>query len=358
MFTSIESNSPLRTVPDDYVPDGTARWFSIPEGPDAGKTMFYFDHVEGDATPAATVLFVHGNPECSYTYRHVRRHLATAREPVRIVAMDHVGFGLSDQATFEMVDLHHANNLAQLVRALDLRDVTLVVHDWGGPIGIGALAGEHERVRNLVVLNTTIFPMPPDGLTYENFPVAWMPWCRTPRLVPDALWGGVAARVVSHGEPQGTARFMAGVAAYLIKYGRGSFADGTPEAVWSGQMRSRANARSSKRNVLQTPRWGHGYRYRDPTLGDQDNHAFYRNMQGTVGREWGAAGRNIDVAGHFGSWDPCGKESVIGQWQDALPRMLDRTHIYPENGHFIEEYRGREIARSIFEMNGLSCETV
>lgn len=268
MFTSILTNTPLRSVPDDYLPQGSARWYSIPEGPDAGKTMFYFDH--GDERAEATVVFVHGNPECSYTYRHVRQSLSAAGAGVRMIAMDHIGFGLSDQATFEMVDIHHASNLVQLVRHLDLRDVTLVVHDWGGPIGIGALIDEHERVRNLVVMNTTIFPMPGDGLTYENFPVAWLPWCRTPALAPDALWGGVAARVVSHGEPQSTARFMAG------------------------------------------------------------------------------------VAGHFGSWDPCGKASVIRQWHEALPRMRERTHVYRNNGHFIEEYRGPEIARSILEMNGLS----
>jgi pimeloyl-ACP methyl ester carboxylesterase len=78
------------------------------------------------------VVFVHGNPESSYPYRHVRDRLLQARACVRVIGVDHVAFGLSDQATFEMVDMHHARNLTQLVRHLDLRDVTLVVHDWGG----------------------------------------------------------------------------------------------------------------------------------------------------------------------------------------------------------------------------------
>jgi len=85
-----------------------------------------------------------------------------------------------------MVDMHHAANLAQLARHLDLRDVTLVVHDWGGPIGIGAFIAEPDHVRNLLVMNTTVFPMPSDGFTYENFPRWWMPWCKTPALTPDA----------------------------------------------------------------------------------------------------------------------------------------------------------------------------
>jgi pimeloyl-ACP methyl ester carboxylesterase len=62
-----------------------------------------------------------------------------------------------------MVEMHHARNLAQLVDVLDLRDITLVVHDWGGPIGIGGLLASPEGVANLVVLNTSVFPMPSEG---------------------------------------------------------------------------------------------------------------------------------------------------------------------------------------------------
>ena len=344
------TNTPLNNPPADYCPPGSARWFTIPEGSDAGKTLFYFDHQSAPAAPAATVVFAHGNPESSYTYRHVRERLLQSSASLRVIGVDHVGFGLSDQATFEMVDMHHAANLRQLVHELDLHDVTLVVHDWGGPIGVGAFIDEPQRVRNLVVMNTTIFPMPSDGITYENFPMAWMPWSKTPALVPDALWGGVAAHVVSRGEPQSSARFLLGVSATTLRYALGQIADETPEGVWSSPMRSRANAKSSKRNVRQTPHWGHGYRYEDPTLGVQDNHAFYANMQDKVPRVW----RDIGAAGHFGSWDACGKASVIRQWHEALPGMVDRTHVYPHHGHFIEEYEGAEIALSILRLNGAS----
>lgn len=349
----IPTNSPLRSVPDDYAPPGAAHWYTLTEGLDAGKTLFYYDCRVGDEPPRATVLFVHGNPECSYTYRHVRDALLESDVPMRLIAVDHVGFGLSDQADFEMVDCHHAHNLSQLVRHLDLTDVTLVIHDWGGPIGIGAFLDEPERVSNLLLMNTAVFPMPAEGYTYANWPIPWMPWCRTPHVVPDRLWGGVAAYVVSKAEPQSKAAFLWGVGKYLIRHGLERFEPGTPEAVWSGQMRSAANARSSKRNVLQTPVWGHGYRYHDPRHGEQDNREFYRRMHRMVPEAWGPKGRNIGVAGYFGAWDPCGKAEVIRQWQEALPQMQEHTYRYPENGHFIEEYKGPEMAESILMLNGI-----
>ena len=157
---SVLTNTPLENPPVDYCPAGSQCWFKIPEGRDAGKTMFYYDHIVGNGEPEATVVFVHGNPECSYTYRFIRDALINSGRPLRLIAMDHIGFGLSDQASFEMVDMHHSANLLQWVRHLDLQEVSLVVHDWGGPIGVGTFAEDPGRIRNLLVMNTTIFPMP------------------------------------------------------------------------------------------------------------------------------------------------------------------------------------------------------
>ncbi len=348
------SNSPLQHPPADYFPQDSAHWFTLPEGVDTGKKLFYYDHVTGGGEPEATVVFVHGNPESSYTYRHIREPLIESGHSLRLVAMDHIGFGLSDQATFEMVDMHHADNLLQLVHHLDLTDVTLVVHHWGGPIGVGTFIQEPERVKNLLVMNTTVFPMPDDGLTYSNFPAPWLPWSKTPKLVPDALWGGVASYVVSHGSPQGTFGFLANTGWYLLLHALHLIPKGSPEYVWSQALRTTPNARSSKRNVLQTPHWGHGYRYEDPLHGIQDNREFYAVIQRTVPIAWGPQGQNINACGHFGQWDACGKASVVAQWQEALPQMTDNTWEYPDIGHFIEEYKGPEMAASILAMNGLS----
>jgi pimeloyl-ACP methyl ester carboxylesterase len=351
----IKSNSPLQNPPADYFPLGSGNWFEIPEGLDAGKQQFYYDHCKGSGDPEATVVFVHGNPECSYTYRHIRDALMASAHNVRLIAMDHIGFGLSDQATFEMVEMHHSANLIQLVRHLDLQDVTLVVHDWGGPIGVGTFMQEHWRVKNLLVMNTTVFPMPSDGFTYENFPITWLPWCKTPRVIPDSLWGGVAAYVVSNGSPQRTFGFLTNTLWSCLKHGLRMFPEGSQEYVWSQMLRSKANARSSKRNVLQTPYWGNGWSYEDPTHGTQDNREYYARMHRDVPAEWGPEGRNIPVCGYFGHWDACGKQSVIRQWQDALPNMVGNTFEFPDIGHFIEEYKGPEMAESILAMNELSA---
>lgn len=342
----IPTNTPMRQPPADYCPAGSERWFKIPEGLDAGKTLFFLDHQTGDGEPDFTVLFVHGNPENCYTYRHVRDHLIASGRNLRIVAPDHIGFGLSDQADFEMVDMHHSANLIQLVRHLDLKNVVLVIHDWGGPIGVGAMIQDPQRVAGLAVMNTTVFPMPPDGYTYKNYPFPWFPWFLTAPLVPDALWGGVAAAVVGHASPQGFGSFLAMATKWMRRHATGKITADTPEYVWAQAFTTPSNIRSSKRNVRQTPRWGHGYRYTDARHGEQDNHAFYTEIQSRIGKEWGA----LPACGFFGQWDACGKDSVIAQWHEALPRMVQRTERYGDVGHFIEEYKGPEIGQGILDM--------
>lgn len=312
--------------------------------------MFFLDSAP-DQEGGPVVLFVHGNPECSYGYRKVISALTDLGLPpgTRLVAMDHIGFGLSDQARYEMVEMHHARNLARLVEALDLREITLVVHDWGGPIGIGALLEVADRVANLVVLNTTVFPIPPDGLTYENFPVPVLfPWARTARMIPDRLWG-VHASLAIMTEPSPPARlFLRGNRA-LIAGALGRLPDDERAArvVYRDQFSSQANARSSKRMVRQTPVWGHGYRYEDPRLGVQDNHAFYRSIQERISAQWGPDGRRIGVAGVFGTWDPLGKPTVLAQWRQALPQIAGRLSVFEGESHFIQERRPREVAEAI-----------
>jgi len=340
----VRSNSPMTSPPADYCPPDSDQWFTITEGYDAGKTMFYVDFQVGDQSPDATILFVHGNPENSYTYRHIRDHLAASGQSFRIVAPDNIGFGLSDQADYEMAEMHHAANLLQLVRHLNLQDIFLVVHDWGGPIGIGALLEEPERVRGLCALNTSVFPMPGEGPTYKNFPFPWAPWHLTPTFIPDSLWGGVAAAVVpSEFDPTKVSAFLPAISKGLWRYARGEFNANQPEYVWSQTFTSRANVRSSKQFVRQTANWGVGLPYTDKKHGLQDN------RPSKLSKVWGTAGANIPGCLHFGKWDPLAKNSVIAQWHTALPRLARHTTLYDQTGHFVEEQKGPEISRSIIE---------
>lgn len=115
-----------------------------------GQRVHYLDEGAGD-----TLLFVHGTPSWSFEWREQVRVL---RGRYRCIALDHLGFGLSDKperAAYKPED--HARRLAQLARALDLRDVTLVVHDFGGPIGVGAALLEPARFTRLVVMNTWLW---------------------------------------------------------------------------------------------------------------------------------------------------------------------------------------------------------
>ncbi len=105
-----------------------------------------------EAGHGPVVLCLHGVPTWSFLYREFLRELAPN---ARVIAPDLIGFGLSEKppdATAHSV-AGHVDDVSALVRELDLRDVTLVMQDWGGPIGLGVLARDPERVRALVVMN-------------------------------------------------------------------------------------------------------------------------------------------------------------------------------------------------------------
>ncbi len=109
---------------------------------------------EGDGAP---VLLVHGEPTWSYLWRHVMRPLLDAG--FRCVAPDHAGFGRSDKPddlAWYSYDRHTAL-LADLVERLDLRGATIVVHDWGGPIGLRVAVELRERIDRVVVMDTGLF---------------------------------------------------------------------------------------------------------------------------------------------------------------------------------------------------------
>ncbi len=112
--------------------------------------MHYVD--EGQGPP---VVMVHGNPTWSFFYRDLIRGM---RDRHRVVAPDHIGCGLSDKPPeYPYTLATHIDNLARLMDHLDLRDVTLVVHDWGGAIGMGWATRQPRRVRRLVILNSSAF---------------------------------------------------------------------------------------------------------------------------------------------------------------------------------------------------------
>jgi len=116
-------------------------------------SLHYVDEGPRDAPP---VLLLHGNPTWSFYWRDLIRGL---RDERRVVAPDHLGCGLSDKPQDWSYRLAgHIENLEWLVLELDLRDLTLGVHDWGGAIGLGFAARHPDRVSRLLVFNTAAFP--------------------------------------------------------------------------------------------------------------------------------------------------------------------------------------------------------
>ncbi len=124
--------------------------------------MHFID--EGQGEP---ILMVHGNPTWSYLYR---AFIAEFAGTYRVIAPDHIGFGLSEKPSDEgayTID-QHIQNLETLVNTLDLRNITLVIQDWGGPIGLGMASRLQDRVKRLVVLNTFGFYPVIDGMDPDN----------------------------------------------------------------------------------------------------------------------------------------------------------------------------------------------
>ena len=146
-----------------------------------GLQMHYIDEGTGEV-----ILALHGEPSWSYLYRTFVPVLSN----YRFIAPDFIGFGKSDKIlgwrnySFEL----HYRSMEHLLLALDLRDVTLVVQDWGGILGLSLLGAYPERFKRVVILNTAL----PAG---EPFPPIIRAWRAVARIHPSLP----VARVIQFG---------------------------------------------------------------------------------------------------------------------------------------------------------------
>jgi haloalkane dehalogenase len=116
-----------------------------------GHTIHYLD--EGSGPP---LLLLHGNPTWSFLYRDVIKGL---RDRYRCIAPDYPGFGLSSASPgYGFAPAEHAAVLGRLIERLDLTDVTMMVQDWGGPIGFAAATAQPHRFSAFVIGNTWAWP--------------------------------------------------------------------------------------------------------------------------------------------------------------------------------------------------------
>ena len=118
-------------------------------------------YVDAGPSDGPVVLLLHGQPTWSYLYRHTIGVLVDAG--MRVIAPDHIGFGRSDKLTegTDYTFARHVGWMRSLVTGLDLRGITLVVQDWGGPIGLSVLAREQDRFARVVATNTILHTCDP-----------------------------------------------------------------------------------------------------------------------------------------------------------------------------------------------------
>ncbi|WP_299822165.1 alpha/beta fold hydrolase [uncultured Pontibacter sp.] len=119
-----------------------------------GGNMHYVDEGAGDP-----IVFVHGTPTWSFVWRQQIKSLS---RNYRCIAPDHLGFGLSDKPTehaFAYTPAAHAQNLEELLNHLQLQNILLVVHDFGGPIGLRYAERYPEKIKKIVILNSWMWPL-------------------------------------------------------------------------------------------------------------------------------------------------------------------------------------------------------
>lgn len=122
-----------------------SRWFRSADG-----IMHYIDEGSGPV-----LLMVHGNPTWSFAWRHLIRKLS---DHYRVIAIDHLGCGFSEKPSAGPYSLDgHIRRLQQLVETLNLNDISLFAHDWGGAIGMGCAGRLPERFGRFVLMNTAAY---------------------------------------------------------------------------------------------------------------------------------------------------------------------------------------------------------
>ncbi len=145
-------------TPDDRFEDlpgwpFTPHYVQVDAGDGSGDEL-RIAHVDEGPRDAPAVLCLHGEPSWSYLYRHMIPPMVDAG--LRVLAPDLVGFGRSDKPVdqAEYTYERHVAWMLDWLRAVDLRDATLVCQDWGGLIGLRLVAAEPDRFARVVVANT------------------------------------------------------------------------------------------------------------------------------------------------------------------------------------------------------------
>jgi hypothetical protein len=198
--------------------------------------------------------------------------------------------------------------------------------------------------------------MPEEGIRYDkDFPIKQFVWSNTPKVIPNNLWGAFASFAIffNPDDPMELAANVPNMLKTARDTGRFLEDETIAQKFFREQLSSDKNVMSSKRLVLQTPVWGHGNVYKEPTLGERDTTPFYRFIQDSISKLWGPDGQNIGVRAVLGKWDPSAKDEVIEQWIENLPQLKGHVKEFQKASHFIEEIEPEAIANAIIDVANL-----
>lgn len=117
-----------------------------------GSRIHYVEEGSGDP-----ILFLHGNPTSSYLWRNIIPHVTGVG---RAIAMDLIGFGKSDKPDIGYRFSDHVPYVDGFIEALDLHDLTLVIHDWGSGLGLHYAARHEDNVKGLAMMEAIMMPWP------------------------------------------------------------------------------------------------------------------------------------------------------------------------------------------------------
>lgn len=287
----------------------------------------------GKSPEVQTFLCLHGQPTWSYLYRKmipVFLHHTTTRNQAavsrRVLAPDLLGFGRSDKPVDEAVynfDFHR-NALLHFIRALDLTNITLVVQDWGGILGLTLPVAEPDRFQRLVVMNTTI----PVG---QKPTKGFLEWRDFSNRSPDMKIGALMGRSCRHLSPAEMAAYDAPFPDIRYKAGVRRL----PNMVMVDRnMAGVQVAEESAKFYKTSDKFRAGDIFmacgpQDPVLGLQVMKAL-----STVWKN-GCYFTSIPGAGHF-----------VQEWGDQVARLAIQTFENAETGQGIEGVEKREGSRS------------
>lgn len=135
------------TIPKDLKSEYPFKSHFLPIGK---NNLHYIDEGQGEV-----ILMLHGNPTWSFFYRNLAKYFS---KNFRVIVPDHMGCGLSSKPEdYEYQLKTHVDNVCLLVEKLNLSNITLIVHDWGGAIGMGLATRYPHLIKKMVVMNTAAF---------------------------------------------------------------------------------------------------------------------------------------------------------------------------------------------------------